>query len=429
MNIHEYQAKQIFREFGVAVPNGVPAFSVDEAVAGAKEKLEGPVYVVKAQIHAGGRGKAGGVKLAKSLDEVQTYANEILGKVLVTKQTGPAGKKVNRLLIEEGCKFKKELYLSFTVDRVSSRVVMIGSEEGGMEIEEVAAKTPEKIFKEYIDPLLGLTSYQATRMAFKMNFTPASVRSAAALMQNLYNLFIAKDCSLAEINPLVITEDDKVMALDAKLNFDDSALFRHPEIQALRDETEEDHKEREAAELGLNYVNLGGDVACMVNGAGLAMATVDIIKYYGGEPANFLDIGGQSSPEDNAKITNPHFKKVYRLYDKETGKAIADELCLYDETIDTTKEHTIFDPNATWKQKTLTNFTARELQVPIFKNGECVYESPSIEEIKAYCQKEVETLWDEVKRFENPHRYYVDLSQKLWDIKKELCVKNAMKSK
>ena len=301
MNIHEYQAKQIFREFGVAVPNGVPAFSVDEAVAGAKEKLEGPVYVVKAQIHAGGRGKAGGVKLAKSLDEVQTYANEILGKVLVTKQTGPAGKKVNRLLIEEGCKFKKELYLSFTVDRVSSRVVMIGSEEGGMEIEEVAAKTPEKIFKEYIDPLLGLTSYQATRMAFKMNFTPASVRSAAALMQNLYNLFIAKDCSLAEINPLVITEDDKVMALDAKLNFDDSALFRHPEIQALRDETEEDHKEREAAELGLNYVNLGGDVACMVNGAGLAMATVDIIKYYGGEPANFLDIGGQSSPEDNAK--------------------------------------------------------------------------------------------------------------------------------
>ena len=173
MNIHEYQAKQIFREFGVAVPNGVPAFSVDEAVAGAKEKLEGPVYVVKAQIHAGGRGKAGGVKLAKSLDEVQTYANEILGKVLVTKQTGPAGKKVNRLLIEEGCKFKKELYLSFTVDRVSSRVVMIGSEEGGMEIEEVAAKTPEKIFKEYIDPLLGLTSYQATRMAFKMNFTPA----------------------------------------------------------------------------------------------------------------------------------------------------------------------------------------------------------------------------------------------------------------
>ena len=293
MNIHEYQAKQIFREFGVAVPNGVPAFSVDEAVANAETKLTGPVYVVKAQIHAGGRGKAGGVKLAKSLDEVKTYASEILGKVLVTKQTGPAGKKVNRLLIEEGCKFKKELYLSFTVDRVSSRVVMIGSEEGGMEIEEVAAKTPEKIFKEYIDPLLGLTSYQATRMAYKMNFTPASVRKAAALMQNLYKLFIAKDCSLAEINPLVITEDDNVMALDAKLN--------HPDVQALRDVTEEDPKELEAAQLGLNYVNLGGDVACMVNGAGLAMATVDIIKYYGGEPANFLDIGGQSTPEDNAK--------------------------------------------------------------------------------------------------------------------------------
>ena len=310
MNIHEYQAKQIFREFGVAVPNGVPAFSVDEAVANAETKLTGPVYVVKAQIHAGGRGKAGGVKLAKSLDEVKTYASEILGKVLVTKQTGPAGKKVNRLLIEEGCKFKKELYLSFTVDRVSSRVVMIGSEEGGMEIEEVAAKTPEKIFKEYIDPLLGLTSYQATRMAYKMNFTPASVRKAAALMQNLYKLFIAKDCSLAEINPLVITEDDNVMALDAKRDTRYLRVFRHPDVQALRDVTEEDPKELEAAQLGLNYVNLGGDVACMVNGAGLAMATVDIIKYYGGEPANFLDIGGQSTPEDNAKALKSCLKAV-----------------------------------------------------------------------------------------------------------------------
>lgn len=300
MNIHEYQAKQLYRQFHVNVPEGKPAFSVEEAVDVAK-KLSGPIYVVKAQIHAGGRGKAGGVKIAKSLDEVRTYADEILGKVLITKQTGPAGKKVNRLLIEEGSKFKKELYLSFTVDRVSSKVVLIGSEEGGMEIEEVAAKTPEKIFKEYIDPLLGLTSFQATRMAFKMNFSPNIIRKAATLMQNLYKLFIANDCSLAEINPLVITEDDEVMALDAKLNFDDSALFRHPEIEALRDESEEDVKEREAAQLGLNYVNLGGDVACMVNGAGLAMATVDIIKYYGGEPANFLDIGGQSTPEDNAK--------------------------------------------------------------------------------------------------------------------------------
>lgn len=300
MNIHEYQAKQLYRQFHVNVPEGKPAFSVEEAVDVAK-KLSGPIYVVKAQIHAGGRGKAGGVKIAKSLDEVRTYADEILGKVLITKQTGPAGKKVNRLLIEEGSKFKKELYLSFTVDRVSSKVVLIGSEEGGMEIEEVAAKTPEKIFKEYIDPLLGLTSFQATRMAFKMNFSPNIIRKAATLMQNLYKLFIANDCSLAEINPLVITEDDEVMALDAKLNFDDSALFRHPEIEALRDESEEDVKEREAAQLGLNYVNLGGDVACMVNGAGLAMVTVDIIKYYGGEPANFLDIGGQSTPEDNAK--------------------------------------------------------------------------------------------------------------------------------
>lgn len=301
MNIHEYQAKQIFREFHVAVPNGVPAFTIDEAVEGTKEQLTGPVYVVKAQIHAGGRGKAGGVKLAKSLDEVREYASELMGKVLVTKQTGPEGKAVHRLLVEEGCKFKKELYLSFTIDRVTSQVVMIGSEEGGMDIEEVAATTPEKIFKEYIDPVIGLASFQATRMATKMNFTSGSIRKAAALMQNLYQLFIAKDCSLAEINPLVITEDDDVLALDAKLNFDDSALYRHPEIETLRDETEEDQKESEAQELGLNYVSLDGNVACMVNGAGLAMATVDIIKYYGGEPANFLDIGGQSSPEDNAK--------------------------------------------------------------------------------------------------------------------------------
>ena len=300
MNIHEYQAKEIFREFGVNVPKGMPAFSVDEAVDAGKQ-LGGPIWVVKAQIHAGGRGKAGGVKLAKSIEEVKAYSDEILGKVLVTKQTGPEGKKVQRLLIEDGCKFVKELYLSFTVDRISSKVVMIGSEEGGMEIEEVAAATPEKIFKEYIDPLLGLTSFQATRMAIKMNFTPETVRKAAALMQKLYKVFIAKDCSLVEVNPLVITADADVMALDAKINFDDSALFRHPEIEELRDRSEEDEKEREAASLGLNYVNLGGDVACMVNGAGLAMATVDILKYYGGSPANFLDIGGQSSAEDNCK--------------------------------------------------------------------------------------------------------------------------------
>lgn len=300
MNIHEYQGKALFREFGIKVPNGKPAFSNLEAVEVAKE-LGGDIWVVKAQIHAGGRGKAGGVKLARSIEEVNLYAEEILGKVLVTKQTGPEGKQVQRLLIEEGCQFVKELYLSFTVDRVSSKVVMIGSEEGGMEIEEVAEKTPEKIFKEYIDPLLGLTSFQATRMAIKMNFSPETVRKAADIMQKLYQLFLAKDCSLVEINPLVITSDNDVMALDAKINFDDSALFRHSDIEEMRDTSEEDDKEREAAALGLNYVNLGGDVACMVNGAGLAMATVDILKYYGGSPANFLDIGGQSSAEDNCK--------------------------------------------------------------------------------------------------------------------------------
>lgn len=300
MNIHEYQGKALFREFGIKVPNGKPAFSNLEAVEVAKE-LGGDIWVVKAQIHAGGRGKAGGVKLARSIEEVNLYAEEILGKVLVTKQTGPEGKQVQRLLIEEGCQFVKELYLSFTVDRVSSKVVMIGSEEGGMEIEEVAENTPEKIFKEYIDPLLGLTSFQATRMAIKMNFSPETVRKAADIMQKLYQLFLAKDCSLVEINPLVITSDNDVMALDAKINFDDSALFRHSDIEEMRDTSEEDDKEREAAALGLNYVNLGGDVACMVNGAGLAMATVDILKYYGGSPANFLDIGGQSSAEDNCK--------------------------------------------------------------------------------------------------------------------------------
>lgn len=300
MNIHEYQSKQVLREFGVNVPNGLPAFTVDEAVANA-EKLGSPVIVVKAQIHAGGRGKAGGVKIAKNVNEVRTYAQELLGKVLVTHQTGPEGKKVGRLLIEEGSKIKKEYYLSFVVDRQTASIVMMGSEEGGVEIEKVAAETPEKIIKEYIDPVIGLAPFQATRMAYAINIPGPAVRKAAALMQGLYDAFIGKDCSQVEINPLVVTEDDDVIALDAKLNFDDSALFRHPDIVELRDETEEDPKEREAAAAGLNYVNLGGDVACMVNGAGLAMATVDIIKHYGGEPANFLDVGGDSEPEKIAK--------------------------------------------------------------------------------------------------------------------------------
>ena len=300
MNIHEYQSKQILREFGVNVPNGLPAFSVQEAVTNA-EKLDTPVVVVKAQIHAGGRGKAGGVKLAKSAEEVRAVAQELLGKVLVTHQTGPEGKVVERLLIEEASKIKKEYYLSFIIDRHTASVVMMGSEEGGVEIEKVAAETPEKIIKEYIDPVIGLAGFQATRMAYAINIPEAAIRRAVSTMQKLYTAFVDKDCSQLEINPLVLTEDDKIVVLDAKLNFDDSALFRHSDIAMLRDESEEDPKERMAAAAGLNYVNLGGDVACMVNGAGLAMATVDMLKFYGGEPANFLDVGGDSAPEKIAK--------------------------------------------------------------------------------------------------------------------------------
>ena len=300
MNIHEYQSKQILREFGVNVPNGLPAFSVQEAVTNA-EKLDTPVVVGKAQIHAGGRGKAGGVKLAKSAEEVRAVAQELLGKVLVTHQTGPEGKVVERLLIEEASKIKKEYYLSFIIDRHTASVVMMGSEEGGVEIEKVAAETPEKIIKEYIDPVIGLAGFQATRMAYAINIPEAAIRRAVSTMQKLYTAFVDKDCSQLEINPLVLTEDDKIVVLDAKLNFDDSALFRHSDIVMLRDESEEDPKERIAAAAGLNYVNLGGDVACMVNGAGLAMATVDMLKFYGGEPANFLDVGGDSAPEKIAK--------------------------------------------------------------------------------------------------------------------------------
>ena len=296
MNIHEYQSKQVLKSFGVNVPRGIPAFTVEEAVKAAEE-LGSKVTVVKAQIHAGGRGKAGGVKIAKNLDEVKAYATELLGKVLVTHQTGPEGKKVNRLLIEEGSNIEKEYYLSFVNDRTTAKVVMIGSEEGGMEIEKVAAEAPEKIIKEYIDPAIGLAPFQATRMAYKMNFKPEAIKKASAIMIKLYAAFMGKDCSQVEINPLVVTAENDVICLDAKLNFDDSGLFRHPDIVELRDETEEDPKELWASNEGLNYVNLGGDVACMVNGAGLAMATVDILKYYGGEPANFLDVGGSSTPE------------------------------------------------------------------------------------------------------------------------------------
>jgi succinyl-CoA synthetase beta subunit len=294
MNIHEYQGKEIFRSYGISVPDGQAAFSVDEAVAAA-QKIATPVIVVKAQIHAGGRGKAGGVKIAKSLDEVKAYAGELLGKVLVTKQTGAAGKEVKRLLIESGCNIKKEYYAGLVVDRKSARVVLMVSAEGGMEIEEVAANSPEKIIKEYIDPLTGLTPYQARRAAFALGMTGGIVNKAADLFMRLYKVFLEKDCSIAEINPLVETAEGEVMALDVKLNFDDSALYRHPEIAALRDMSEEDEREVKAAEYGVNYIGLNGNIACMVNGAGLAMATMDIIKYYGGEPANFLDVGGQTT--------------------------------------------------------------------------------------------------------------------------------------
>lgn len=300
MNIHEYQSKAILRGYGVNVPDGGAAFTVEEAVKKA-QTLGADVTVVKAQIHAGGRGKAGGVKLAHNLDEVRKYAEELLGKTLVTHQTGPEGKVVRRLLIEAGSNIKKEYYLSFVVDRATARVVMMGSEEGGVEIEKVAAETPEKIFREYIDPAIGLAPFQATRMAYRMNFPKEVIRKVTKLMINLHRAFVKKDCSLAEINPLVVTQENDVIALDAKLNFDDSGLYRHPDIESMRDKTEEDAKELHAAKLGLNYVNLGGDVACMVNGAGLAMATVDILKHFGGEPANFLDVGGDSTPEKIAE--------------------------------------------------------------------------------------------------------------------------------
>jgi len=300
LNIHEYQSKAILRGYGVNVPDGGAAFSVEEAVKQA-QTLGADVTVVKAQIHAGGRGKAGGVKLAHNLNEVRQYAEELLGKTLVTHQTGPEGKVVKRLLIEVGSNIKKEYYLSFVVDRATARVVMMGSEEGGVEIEKVAAEMPEKIFKEYIDPAIGLAPFQATRMAYKMNFPKEVIRKVTKLMINLHRAFVMKDCSLAEINPLVVTQENDVIALDAKLNFDDSAIYRHPDIESMRDETEEDPKELHAAKLGLNYVNLGGDVACMVNGAGLAMATVDILKHFGGSPANFLDVGGDSTPEKIAE--------------------------------------------------------------------------------------------------------------------------------
>jgi succinyl-CoA synthetase beta subunit len=315
MNIHEYQGKEILRQYGVAVPNGKVAYTVEEAVEAAKE-LGTQVCVVKAQIHAGGRGKAGGVKVAKNLDEVRTYASEILGKTLVTHQTGPEGKEVKRLLIEEGCDIKKEYYVGLVLDRSTSRVVLMASEEGGTEIEEVAANTPEKIFKEEIDPVLGLMPYQARRIAFAINIPKELINKAVAFMMGLYQAYIEKDCSIAEINPLVVTGDGNVMALDAKLNFDDNALYRQKDVMAYRDLEEEDPKEIEASKYDLSYIALDGNIGCMVNGAGLAMATMDIVKHYGGDPANFLDVGGGATAEKVTEafkiiLSDPNVKGIF----------------------------------------------------------------------------------------------------------------------
>ncbi|MCL1695480.1 MULTISPECIES: ADP-forming succinate--CoA ligase subunit beta [unclassified Lysinibacillus] len=315
MNIHEYQGKEILRKYGVAVPNGKVAFSPDEAVKVAKE-LGSNVTVVKAQIHAGGRGKAGGVKIAKNLDEVRTYAKELLGKILVTHQTGPEGKEVKRLYIEEGSDIQKEYYLSLVLDRATSRVTMMGSEEGGMDIEEVAESNPEKIFKEVVDPVVGLTGFQARRMAFNMNIPANLVGKAVKLMLGLYQAFIDKDASIVEINPLVITGQGEVLALDAKFNFDANALYRHKDIVELRDFDEEDPKEIEASKYDLSYISLDGNIGCMVNGAGLAMATMDTISYYGGSPANFLDVGGGATAEKVTEafkiiLSDPHVKGIF----------------------------------------------------------------------------------------------------------------------
>lgn len=296
MNVHEYQAKELLRSYGVPVPNGIAAFTVEEAVD-ASEQLSGPIKVVKAQIHAGGRGKAGGVKLAKSQEEVKEYATKLLGKTLVTHQTGPEGKVVQRLLVEEGCAIDKEYYLGIVLDRVTGRVVIMGSSEGGMDIEEVAEATPEKIIKEVVDPAVGLQGFQARKLAFAMGVPVKLVNKFVGMVTKLYNFFVDKDCSIAEINPLVTTKDGEVLALDAKLNFDSNALYRHADIVALRDETEEDPREVEASKSDLNYIALDGNIGCLVNGAGLAMATMDIIKHFSGDPANFLDVGGGATKE------------------------------------------------------------------------------------------------------------------------------------
>jgi succinyl-CoA synthetase beta subunit len=314
MKIHEYQGKEVLRKYGVATPRGFACFSVDEAVDAAK-KLGGSVWVVKAQIHAGGRGKGGGVKVAKSPDEVRQYASQILGMQLKTHQTGPEGQKVRRLLIEEGADIKKELYLGMVVDRGTQKVVLMASSEGGMDIEEVAAKTPEKIHKVFIDSQSGLKDAEADDVARKIGVPEASVTQARAVLQGLYKAFWESDASLAEINPLILTGDGKIIALDAKMNFDSNALYRHKDIVEMRDLDEEDPAEVEASKFDLSYISLDGNIGCLVNGAGLAMATMDTIKLFGAEPANFLDVGGGATTEKVTEafklmLANPKVKGI-----------------------------------------------------------------------------------------------------------------------
>ncbi|MEK6791065.1 MAG: ADP-forming succinate--CoA ligase subunit beta [Deltaproteobacteria bacterium] len=318
MNIHEYQAKHILGKYGVAVPKGRIAFTPDEAEEAAKEFLSAGVAVVKAQIHAGGRGKAGGVKLARSREEVALFTGELLGKVLVTHQTGPAGKEVKKVYVEEGCQIARELYLGIVVDRGTQRVAIMASSEGGVEIEEVAAQTPEKILKEYVDPAAGLIPFQCRKLAFGLGLDKMDsslVNKAVKFMTGLYNAFINSDCAMLEINPLVVTKTNELIALDAKMAFDDNALFRHKDIEGMRDLDEEDPKEIEASRHGLNYVTLDGSIGCMVNGAGLAMATMDMIKLAGGAPANFLDVGGGANKEQvtaafKLLMSDPNVKAV-----------------------------------------------------------------------------------------------------------------------
>jgi len=315
LNIHEYQAKELLSNYGVSVPTGKVAFDHDEAHQIASD-LNSELYVVKAQIHAGGRGKGGGVKIANMLEEVRQLASEIIGMNLVTHQTGPEGKLVDKVLVEEASQIEKEFYLGMVIDRSTERIVVMASPEGGVEIEEVAKNSPEKIIKQFVDPTLGLLPFQCREIAYFIGLQGKAVNQAVKLIMGLYNAFIDKDCSLAEINPLILTKDNQVTALDAKMNFDDNALFRHPDIEKLHDPTEEDPTELEAKEWGISYVKLDGDIGCLVNGAGLAMATMDIIKHHGAEPANFLDVGGGASTEQVTQafkmiLSDPNVKAVF----------------------------------------------------------------------------------------------------------------------